>query len=213
MRISPSRSPPAERSRAGRSDETTDGMPWLRAGRGRCCASMSEWVRKMTTRSVTRSRSASSAKPSIVSASGAELVDLQQHHRHVVVLRRVADERRDLAQHPLAQLVRRQVARAPRPAGRAAPRRSSRRCAFIASLMPSVKSRKRSPGCSGIVSSSSSRSNISPLSSFRPSTMPSGARICDRRGPPSAGGPARRSAACGRRARRSSCRARRSTTA
>ena len=50
----------------------------------------------------------------------------QQNHRHVVVLRRVADERRDLAQHALAQLVGRQVARAPRRAARAASRRSSR---------------------------------------------------------------------------------------
>ena len=40
---------------------------------------------------------------------GRPLVDLQQDHRHVVVLRRVADERRDLAQHALAQLVGRQV--------------------------------------------------------------------------------------------------------
>ena len=39
----------------------------------------------------------------------ADVVDLQQDHRHVVVLRRVADERRDLAQHALAQLLRRQV--------------------------------------------------------------------------------------------------------
>ena len=37
------------------------------------------------------------------------VVDLQQDHRHVVVLRRVADERRNLAEHPLAQLVGRQV--------------------------------------------------------------------------------------------------------
>src|SRR5262245_3527473 len=41
-------------------------------------------------------------------AAGA-LIHLQQDHRHVVVLRRLADKRRDLAQHPLAQLVRWQV--------------------------------------------------------------------------------------------------------
>ncbi len=36
-------------------------------------------------------------------------VDPQQDHRHVVVLRRVADEGRDLAQDALAQLLGRQV--------------------------------------------------------------------------------------------------------
>ena len=69
------------------------------------------------------------------------VVDLQQDHRHVVVLRRVADERRDLAQHPLAQLVGRQVRVLLDQLRRAALRRSSRRAAFIASLMPSVKNR------------------------------------------------------------------------
>src|SRR6185503_15329003 len=37
------------------------------------------------------------------------LVDLQQDHRHIVVLRRVADERRNLAQHSFPQLIGRQV--------------------------------------------------------------------------------------------------------
>ena len=44
--------------------------------------------------------------------------------------------------------------------------------------MPSVKNRYRSPDRSGIVSSSSSRSNIWPSSIFSPSTRPSGASIC-----------------------------------
>ena len=66
-------------------------------------------------------------------------LDLQQDHRHVVVLRRGADERLDLAQHPLAQLVGRQMRvlldrAAP---SRASPKQSS--AAFIASVMPSVK--------------------------------------------------------------------------
>ena len=43
--------------------------------------------------------------------------------------------------------------------------------------MPSVKNTYRSPAPSGIVCSSSSRSNISPLSSFRPTTIPLGARM------------------------------------
>src|SRR5436190_11009502 len=38
-----------------------------------------------------------------------ELLDLQQDHRHVVVLRRGANERRDLAKHPLPELGRRQM--------------------------------------------------------------------------------------------------------
>ena len=57
-----------------------------------------------------------------------------------------------------------------------------------------------------IVCSSSSRSNSSPRRRcFSPSTIPSGAS--DLRRSRAASGPARRSAACGRRARRSSCRA------
>ena len=39
-----------------------------------------------------------------------ELLDLDQDHRHVVVLRRARHERVDLPQDPLAQLVGRQVA-------------------------------------------------------------------------------------------------------
>src|SRR5262245_14513344 len=50
-------------------------------------ASIADGVWKMTTRS----------------GNGFDdLVDLEQDHRHVVVLRRIADERRDLAQDPLA---------------------------------------------------------------------------------------------------------------
>ena len=60
-------------------------------------------------------------------ASMRDVVDPQQDHRHVVVLRRVADERRDLAQHALAQLIRRQVGVLLDELRRGAPRRSSRR--------------------------------------------------------------------------------------
>ena len=55
------------------------------------------------------------------------VVDPQQDHRHVVVLRRVADKRLDLAQDALAQLVRRQVGVLLEQVGRAGLRRSSRR--------------------------------------------------------------------------------------
>ena len=69
-------------------------------------ASMSEWVRKMTTRSLMR---ATQRHRVAVDPTRCAAADLQQDHRHVVVLRRVADERRDLAQHALAQLLGRQV--------------------------------------------------------------------------------------------------------
>src|SRR5262245_51762393 len=78
----------------GTSEETTDITPCDSSSPRTIFASMSECVLKMTTRS----------------GNGFNhLVDLEQDHRHVVVLRRVADEGRDLAQHPLAQLVGRQV--------------------------------------------------------------------------------------------------------
>src|SRR5689334_20916251 len=68
----------------GTSEETTDGSPCDSSRPRTICASMSEWVRKMTIRS----------------GNGFNhLVDLEQDHRHVVVLRRVADERGDFAQH------------------------------------------------------------------------------------------------------------------
>src|SRR5439155_237058 len=76
------------------SDEITDMTPCDSSRPRTMRASMSEWVRKITTRS----------------GNGfAHLVDLQQDHRHVVVLRGVADERGDFAQHAFAELVRRQV--------------------------------------------------------------------------------------------------------
>src|SRR4051794_37179574 len=78
----------------GTSDEITDITPCDSSRPRTMRASMSECVRKMTTRS----------------GNGfGHLVDLQQDHRHVVVLRRVADKRRDLAQHALAQFVGRQM--------------------------------------------------------------------------------------------------------
>src|SRR5262249_44381633 len=78
----------------GTSDETTDSTPCDSSRPRTIRASMSECVRKMTTRS----------------GNGfGHLVHLQQDHRHVVVLGRVADEGGDLAQHALAQFVRWQM--------------------------------------------------------------------------------------------------------
>src|ERR1700682_5181157 len=74
----------------GRSDATIDGTPCASSSPRTMLASMSEWVRKMTTRS---------------GDGGGDTLDLQQNHRHVVVLRRVADERLDLAENALAQLI------------------------------------------------------------------------------------------------------------
>src|SRR5581483_1295890 len=75
----------------GTSDEIIDMMPCVSSSPRTICASMSECVRKMTTRS----------------GNGfGDLFDLQENHRHVVVLRRIADKRRDLAQDALAQFVR-----------------------------------------------------------------------------------------------------------
>jgi hypothetical protein len=56
-----------------------------------------------------------------------QLIHLQQDHRHVVVLRRVADKRRDLAQDALPQLLRGQVRMGlDKPAQPDSPKRSSR---------------------------------------------------------------------------------------
>src|SRR5262249_10741044 len=78
----------------GTSDDTIDSTPCDSSSPRTIRASMSEWVRKMTTRS----------------GNGfGHLVHFQQDHRHVVVLRRVADEGGDFAQDAFAQLVGGQV--------------------------------------------------------------------------------------------------------
>src|SRR5689334_22883727 len=71
-------------------DEVTAMIPCASSRLRTTRASMSDAVLKMTIRSGNGLR---------------YLVHLQQNHRHVVVLRRVADERRDLPQRALAQLV------------------------------------------------------------------------------------------------------------
>ena len=51
-------------------------------------------------------RCSASAPARTASPTRQAVVDLQENHRHVVVLRRAADKRLDLAQDALAQLVR-----------------------------------------------------------------------------------------------------------
>ena len=77
---------------------------------------------------------------------GQSCIDFEQHHRHVVLLRRVAGE--------VCTSLRIRSRRSSRPAGRACRsseldqprrRRSNRPAAFIASLMPSCRTRTESP--------------------------------------------------------------------
>src|ERR1700716_4121330 len=96
----------------GPSEEITDITPWVSSRPRTMCASMSEWLRKMATKSVTSLHPAPSLLRELSECRIAggrdhrQIVDLQQDHGHVVVLRRVAHEGGDLAQHPLAQLLR-----------------------------------------------------------------------------------------------------------
>src|SRR5262245_63090188 len=79
----------------GTSDETTDRIPWASSRLRTISASIPDEVRNTTTRS----------------GNGlTHLVDFQQDHGHVVVLRCVAHESGDLSQDPLPQLGGRQVA-------------------------------------------------------------------------------------------------------
>src|SRR6059058_2474721 len=94
MRTSPSPSTDSGKIECGTSELTTVMTPCAWSRLRTTLASMSECVRKMTTRSGNCCR---------------DLVDLEQNHRHIVVLRRGADERRNLAQHALAQIIGRQV--------------------------------------------------------------------------------------------------------
>src|SRR6266853_5040246 len=73
------------------SDETTDRMPLASSSPRTMLASTSDCVRKMTAR------------------SDMQRIDLHEDHRHVVVLRRVADKCGDIKQDALAQLLARQV--------------------------------------------------------------------------------------------------------
>src|SRR4029453_14631702 len=73
----------------GTSDETTDMIPWASRRLRTIPASIPDEVRNTTTRS----------------GNGlTHLADLEQDHRHVGVLRRVAHERGNLAQHSFPEL-------------------------------------------------------------------------------------------------------------
>src|SRR5437870_10749353 len=90
----------------GTSDAVTVGTPCASSSPRTTLASTSDCVRKMTTRSATRFSAAAGGCHRLCGRCGCNgrLVDLEQDHRHVVVLRRGADERLDLAQNALAQL-------------------------------------------------------------------------------------------------------------
>src|SRR6185436_9812466 len=75
-------------------DAATDGIPFASSSPRTILASISELVRKMTTRS------------DMGRNTPHHRLHLQQDHRHVVVLRGVADKRRDIAQHALTPLLR-----------------------------------------------------------------------------------------------------------
>src|SRR5438876_825499 len=93
-RTSPSPSTDIGKIECGTSEPTTDMMPCASSRLRTTRASICDAVRKITTKSGNGSR---------------HFVHLEQDHRHVVVLRRFADKCRDLAQHPLAQLIGRQM--------------------------------------------------------------------------------------------------------
>src|SRR5207249_7855592 len=93
-RTSPRPSTERGKMECGTSELTTDMIPCASSRLRTTRASMADGVRKITTKS---------------GNGRGHLVHFQQDHRHVVVLRRIADKRRDLAQHPFAQLVGRQV--------------------------------------------------------------------------------------------------------
>src|SRR4030088_385147 len=94
MRMSPRPSTDSGKIDCGTSEETTDMMPCASSRLRTTPASIPDEVRKTTTRS----------------GNGlTHLVDFQQDHRHVVVLRRVADKGGDLAQHALAEFGGRQM--------------------------------------------------------------------------------------------------------
>src|SRR5436190_24047034 len=93
-RTSPRPSTERGKIECGTSELTTDMIPCASSRLRTTRASIADDVRKITTKSGNGRR---------------HLVHFQQNHRHVVVLRGIADERRDLAQHAFAQLVARQI--------------------------------------------------------------------------------------------------------
>src|SRR5262249_46404743 len=116
MRTSPSSFTLSGNTEWVTADETIDRRSCASSRPRTIVASTSEWVRKITTRSDTSPVHDTSPEPPNLSGLGrhqvrrsVHVLDLQQNHRHVVVLGSGADERLDLPEHALAQLVGRQV--------------------------------------------------------------------------------------------------------
>src|SRR5438093_12071233 len=93
-RTSPSPSTDSGKIECGTSELTTDITPCASSRLRTTRASIADELRKMTARSGNGRR---------------HFVHLEQNHGHVVVLWRVADKRRDFAQHALTQLVGREI--------------------------------------------------------------------------------------------------------
>src|SRR5215467_681302 len=106
-RTSPSSATFSGNTLCGTSDATTQGMPLASSSPRTMLASTSDCVRKITTRSA--NLQSPFLPPRVAERFEAGRIDLEQDHRHVVVLWSVADERRDFAKHAFAQLVGRQV--------------------------------------------------------------------------------------------------------
>src|SRR5258706_4753563 len=105
---SPSPSIASGNTECGIADVTIDMTPWVSSSPRTMLASTSDCVRKWPTRS---GKWVVDRRLAIVEPrrGGGDVFDLQQDHRHIVVLRRVADKRRDFAQHALPELLGRQV--------------------------------------------------------------------------------------------------------
>ena len=155
-------------------------------------------------RSLTCRRAASSGQPP---RRRKRPIDLEQDHRHVVVLIGAADERLDLAQDALAQLAGVEVAVLLDDPAEA---RLAEQIAvgFIASVMPSVKSTMTSPGAEidALLFEQLARTSPRAPSMRSPSTMPFGVSTCAAASPVD-GARTGRSAACGRRGERHRARA------
>src|SRR5262245_10620961 len=111
IRTSPRPSTVSGNTECGIADWTIDITPCVSRRPRTMLASTSECVRKMTTRSGKRIRGLLVDEAVAADCRGgrAQVVDLQQDQGHVVVLRRVADKRADLAQDAFAQFVGRQM--------------------------------------------------------------------------------------------------------
>ncbi len=139
-------------------------------------ASMSEWVRKMTASggapgragfTAVHRRTPRSPPPGTNSSTLSRIIVMSSccgaPARNASISRRIRSRSSSTGKWPCSLTS---------SARRASPNMSP--SGFIASLIPSVKSTMASPRSSGIVSSTSIFSNISPWSMRRPRTRPSG---------------------------------------